>query len=151
MTIRKKPFENILGKVENAGHQHFVLFPQCFLTYQRQIHSLEPYSNCHLQMYTIWTNLQFHSLINSFPNKPWFLLICRISLLKTLWEKEKLLITSNLFITSNFSFSQCFLIVWKTFYHFHLINMKLWSANSFRLEKSKICGLGKDYELRGRA
>ena len=23
--------ENIVGKVENAGYQHFLLFPQCFL------------------------------------------------------------------------------------------------------------------------
>ena len=23
--------ENIVGKGENAGHQHFLLFPQCFL------------------------------------------------------------------------------------------------------------------------
>ena len=22
--------ENIVGKVENAGYQHFILFPQCF-------------------------------------------------------------------------------------------------------------------------
>ena len=36
---------------------------------------------------------------NPFPNKPWFLLVCSTSLLKTLWEKEKLLVTSN------FSFS----------------------------------------------
>ena len=36
---------------------------------------------------------------NPFPNKPWFLRVCSLSLLKTLWEKEKLLITSN------FSFS----------------------------------------------
>ena len=36
---------------------------------------------------------------NLFPNKPWFLRVCRTSLLKTLREKEKLLITSN------FSFS----------------------------------------------
>ena len=35
------------------------------------------------------------------------------SVLKTLWKKEKLLETSN------FSFSQCFLSVWKTFCHFH--------------------------------
>ena len=26
-----KPFENIVGKGENAGNQHFLLFPQCFL------------------------------------------------------------------------------------------------------------------------
>ena len=36
---------------------------------------------------------------NPFPNKPWFLLVCSTSLLKTLWEKVKLLETSN------FSFS----------------------------------------------
>ena len=38
-------------------------------------------------------------MFNPFPNKPWLLCVCRTSLSKTLWEKEKLLITSN------FSFS----------------------------------------------
>ena len=38
-------------------------------------------------------------LLNPFPNKLWFLCVCSTSLLKTLWEKEKLLVTSN------FSFS----------------------------------------------
>ena len=33
--------------------------------------------------------------INPFPNEPWFLRICRTSLLKTLWGKEKLLVKSN--------------------------------------------------------
>ena len=37
--------------------------------------------------------------INPFPNKPWFLRVCSTSLLKTLWENEKLLVMSN------FSFS----------------------------------------------
>ena len=37
--------------------------------------------------------------INAFPNKPWFSRVCNTILLKTLWEKEKLLVTSN------FSFS----------------------------------------------
>ena len=32
-TLKKKAFENILGKGENAGHQHFLLFPQCFSTF----------------------------------------------------------------------------------------------------------------------
>ena len=36
---------------------------------------------------------------NPFPNKPWFLRVSSKSLWKTLWEKEKLLVTSN------FSFS----------------------------------------------
>ena len=29
--LGKKPFENIVGKGENAVHQHFLLFPKCFL------------------------------------------------------------------------------------------------------------------------
>ena len=37
--------------------------------------------------------------VNPFPNKPWFLCVCSTMLLKTLWEKKKLLITNN------FSFS----------------------------------------------
>ena len=34
-------------------------------------------------------------MFNPFPNKPWFLLVCSISLLKALQEKKKLLVTSN--------------------------------------------------------
>ena len=29
---KKKPFENIVGKGENAGNQHFLLFPTMFST-----------------------------------------------------------------------------------------------------------------------
>ena len=32
-------------------------------------------------------------VFNPFPNKPWFLCVCSTSLWKTLWEKEKLLVT----------------------------------------------------------
>ena len=35
-SLGKKPFENIEGKGENAGYQHFLIFPQCFLPYLRQ-------------------------------------------------------------------------------------------------------------------
>ena len=38
--------------------------------------------------------------INPFAKNPWFLRVCSTSLLKPLWEKEKLLVTSN------FSFSR---------------------------------------------
>ena len=54
-------------------------------------------------------------LYNSFPSKPWFLRVCSTCLLKTLWEKEKLLVTSNS------SFSQCFLPVQRTFCQLHQI------------------------------
>ena len=35
MTLYKKSFENIVGKGENAGNQHFLLFSQCFLPFQK--------------------------------------------------------------------------------------------------------------------
>ena len=35
MTLRNMPYENIVGKGENPGKQHFLLFPQYFLPYQR--------------------------------------------------------------------------------------------------------------------
>ena len=31
---KKKALKNIVGKGENAGNQHFLFFPQCFLLYQ---------------------------------------------------------------------------------------------------------------------
>ena len=36
MTLGKKAFQNILEKGENAGNQHFLLFPQHFLPDWRQ-------------------------------------------------------------------------------------------------------------------
>ena len=38
--------------------------------------------------------MTFFETFNPFPNKPWFLRVCSTSLLKTLWEKEKLVVTS---------------------------------------------------------
>ena len=70
--------------------------------------------NCHSFMTSLHIWKYFHpSLIvlsqkindklvtpfNPFPNKPWFSRVCSTGLLKTLCEKEKLLVTSN------FSFS----------------------------------------------
>ena len=40
-------------------------------------------------------------IIDPFPIKPWFLRVCSTSLLKTLWEKEKLLVTSNFSFSHN--------------------------------------------------
>ena len=70
-------------------------------------------------------------VINPFPNKPWFLCVCITSLLKTLQEKDKLLVTSN------FSFYQCFLPVSRTFSHFqriqncHLQTLSVWKILKF--------------------
>ena len=76
--------------------------------------------------------------LDPFPNKPWFLRVRSTSFLKTLWEKEKLLVTNN------FSFSNT------VFYQFGklsaiFIDSDVESANSFNLEVSKICRLGKGF------
>ena len=39
-TLRKKAFEKFVGKGENAVYQHFLLFPQFFLPYQREKSSI---------------------------------------------------------------------------------------------------------------
>ena len=40
MAMKKKLLENIVGKGENAGNQHFLLFPQCFLPITKRISAL---------------------------------------------------------------------------------------------------------------
>ena len=37
MTLRKKYFENVVGKGEDASKQHFLLFPQCFNPIEKEI------------------------------------------------------------------------------------------------------------------
>ena len=52
---------------------------------------------------------------NPFQKKPWFLRVCSKSLLKTLWEKEKLLVTSNVSFSHNvfYIFGELFAVVIK--------------------------------------
>ena len=75
-------------------------------------------------------------LFNPLPNKPWFLCVCSTSLWKTLWEKEQLLVTST---------CSCSHSVFYRLEKFlpNSLNSTLLSANSFSLEETKICRLGK--------
>ena len=57
--------------------------------------------------------------VNPFPHKDTFWSPWETSLLKTLWEKEKLLVTSKFLL-----FPQCFLPVWITFCHF----LQIWNC-----------------------
>ena len=68
------------------------------------------------------------NLFNPFPNNPWLLRVCSTSLLKTLREISP--------------FPTVFSTRFENFLQF-LLNLNLSSANSFSLEKSKICRLGK--------
>ena len=67
-------------------------------------------------------------------------LVCRISILKTMWEKEKWLVTSY------FSFPTVFSSRVENFMSFSS-NLELSSANSFSLEESKICLLLKGFQV----
>ena len=66
--------ENIVGKGQNAGYQHFLLFPQCFqkLSFSGSLKVVI---------------VSEHALV--------FTLFAVQVFLKTLWEKEKLLATTN--------------------------------------------------------
>ena len=58
------PFENIVGKEENADYQHFLLFQKCFLFYLEQILLFGSPFICHLQMFSM-TGLKCCLLLNS--------------------------------------------------------------------------------------
>ena len=98
-------------------------------------------------MLSIWISLKFCRLVMGvvahkktiypFPNNPWFLRVFSISLLKTLWEEEKLLVTRAIS-----SFPAVFCNRFENFRPF-LSNLKLSSINSFSFEESKICRLEK--------
>ena len=79
---------------------------------------------------------QDNGLVNPIQNKPWFACVCSTSLSKKLWEKEKLQRAIS-------PFPRVFTNHLENFLPF-LSNLKFSSANSFSLEQSKICCLGKN-------
>ena len=115
------------------------VFPGVFTPVLRQI-SLEDHQQLlshasDMRRKTKLFDLEIRHL-NSFPNKPWFLRVFSTSLLKTLWGKEKLLVTSN------FPFTHSVFYCLENFLQFSS-NLKLSSADCFNFEESKICCLGK--------
>ena len=82
-------------------------------------------------------------IFNPFQNKPWFLRVCSTSLLKTLGEKEKLLVKSHSY--------------WRTFCHCHHIqNCRLQTFLDGRVynlsfgkglrKYGKLCSMKKGFE-----
>ena len=61
-TEKKMPFENVVGEGENAGNQHFLLFPRCFLPFQIQSRNrtilattkLSSANACNLETFVLW-------------------------------------------------------------------------------------------------
>ena len=64
-TLTNWCFEHIMGKGENAGNQYFLLFPQCFLPYQRLKLSFKVLLFCCLCIFSIWTGLRFCHLVKT--------------------------------------------------------------------------------------
>ena len=58
-----KYFENIVGKGENTGNQPFLLFPQCFLPFPKQISIFQSLFFHPLRILSIWTGLKFCRLV----------------------------------------------------------------------------------------
>ena len=73
---------------------------------------------------------------NPFPNKLWLLCVCSTNLLKTLWEKEKLLVTSNFLFSHSVFYPYGELST--TFIKFQIVICKL-----FQLGKVSNLSFGK--------
>ena len=75
-------------------------------------------------------NLNLTYRLNPFPNKPFYLCVCSIILLKTLWEKKKLLVASN------FAFSHSIFYLFgelsAIFINFRIIVCKLFQFESIK-------------------
>ena len=103
------------------------------------IRSLHPYNSNKITHLLLsqqeWTDRQkanssiLHKTFNPFPNKPWFLRVCSISLLKTVGKGE--IAHNEQFLL----FSQCFLSVWRTFCHFDQFEIVVRKT----LPESRIC------------
>ena len=122
-----------LPKMINLTSFHNVFYAICIL---KSFNNLISVVVCSFFEFETVSKLFITEWVNPFPDKPWSLRFCSTSLLKKTTENEKLLVTSN------FSFSHSVFTLLENFLPF-LSNLKLLSANSFILEESKICRLGK--------
>ena len=64
-TLAKVSLESTVGKGENAGYQHFLLFLQCFPLFHGKILQSEPSLDCNLRTLLICYGLQFSCLVKS--------------------------------------------------------------------------------------
>ena len=69
--------------------------------------------------------------INPFPNRPLFLRVCCSNLLKILWEKEKLLVTSNISFSHSVFYPSSVLSA--IFITFKIVICKLYQFGSVKL------------------
>ena len=67
--LMKKAFENIVGKGENAGSQHFLLFPRCFIHSQTNFIIRVAFISLTVNVFNLADILSIgENLIAGFPN-----------------------------------------------------------------------------------
>ena len=140
MALRKKLFEHC-GKRRKCWLPAFSPFPTMFSTLPRTnfnisftfILSLANPLNLDRSKILLFGTEYFFGVCkcfqySPFPNKPWFLRVCSTSLLKILWEKEKLLIRSNFSVSHSvfYPFRELFDI----FIKFEIVFYKLFQFES---------------------
>ena len=127
MTLDKNPIENIVGKGENAGKHHFLLFPpQCFQPYRRQKSSFLStliLSSAHAFNLNQLKILSFGIELTLSQTSPAFFMYLQCKSLENTVGKGEIACNENFLPFTS--------------------NLKLSSAKSFDLEESKICCSGK--------
>ena len=83
--LQNKSFENTMGKkkLRVISNSHFPT------EFSILLETFPPFCNQLLIQGKKRSIAETEVLFNPFPNKPWCLRVCSISLLMTLWEKEK--------------------------------------------------------------
>ena len=66
--LKKKPFENIVGKGENAGNQHFLLFPHYFPPFPKRISITLILSSANASNLEQFKRLSSGKVLNAFHN-----------------------------------------------------------------------------------
>ena len=112
--MNEKAFENIVGKAENAGNQHFLLFPQCFLPFPKQVlffifKFIMSANAFNLDRSKI---LSFNKVLTLSQTCPWFY-VCSTSLLKNSLGKGEIARTKQFLF-----FPQHFLPIQINLHHF---------------------------------
>ena len=129
------PLDQILYKYNWQGEHLIHVVISALGSYK--IERMKPHYK--VQVFTTQRRLHCFTEVNPFSKQAlfFFLHVCSTSRLKTLCEREKLLVISNFSFTLSvfYPFGELFAIS---------INLKLLSAYSFSLEESKLCCLGKD-------
>ena len=120
---KKNLFENIVGKGENAGNQHFLLCQQFFLPFQNQISNFRLYLFYCLQMLSKRTSLLFARDLTLYQTVP----TLKVKSLWKTYHKRHFL----LFLQCSQSYHRQKSSFWIILFC-HLQTLSIWTSREFR-------------------